>query len=117
MRINYELHIGHYKAVLQQPDIHNVHRTMLLIPSKQEWFQSVGEERFKLCSKKEPESPWIHRLRIIELFDAQANAGFQIFIGCKMIRNTVDQNLLQEESYGSTQGKMAASVLLRKYWY
>ena len=31
-----------------------------------------------------------------------------------MIRNAVEQNLLQDESYGSTPGKMAGSALLQK---
>ena len=60
--------------------------------------------------EKEPGSPWIHRLRIIELFDAQANAGFQIFIGQKMIRNAVEQNLLQDKSYGLTPGSCGKSM-------
>ena len=56
----------------------------------------------------------LSKLNFIELFDAQANAGFQIFIGHKMIQNAVEQNLLQEESYGSTPGKIAGSALLQK---
>ena len=56
----------------------------------------------------------LSKLNFIELFDAQANAGFQIFIGRKMIQNTGEQNLLQEGSYGSTPGKMAGSALLQK---
>ena len=62
----------------------------------------------------EPGAPWIHRLKLIELFDAQANAGFQIFVGRKMIQHAVDQGLLSEESYGSMPGKMAASAIVQK---
>ena len=64
--------------------------------------------------EKEPGSPWIHRLRIIELFDAQANAGFQIFVGRKLMQHAVDNQLLREESFGSTPGKMASSALAQK---
>ena len=58
-------------------------------------------------------APWIHIFRIIELFDAQANAGFQIFVGCKMMRHAVSSKLLSKESFGSTPGKMAVSALLQ----
>ena len=64
--------------------------------------------------EKEPGAPWIHRLRIIELFDAQANAGFQIFVGRRMMRHAVNNNLLCAESFGSTPGKMAVSAVIQK---
>ncbi len=64
--------------------------------------------------EEEPGAPWIHRLRIIELFNAQAYAGFQLFIGRKMMQNAVNKGLLSEASYGSTPGKMAVSALLQK---
>ena len=41
--------------------------------------------------EKEPGTPWIHRLRIIELFDTQANVGFQIFVGCHMMKHAVEE--------------------------
>ena len=63
--------------------------------------------------EKEPGLPWIHRLQIIELFDAQANAGFQIFVGRQMMRYAVTNDLLQAESFGSTPGKMATSALVQ----
>ena len=64
--------------------------------------------------EKEPGQPWIHRLRIIELFDAQVNAGFQLFIGRKMVWEAVQNQQLHPASYGSTPGKMAASAVLQK---
>ena len=87
---------------------------MLLIPFETGMVPIRWRKTVQTMLEKEPGSPWIHRLRIIELFDAQANAGFQIFIGRKMIWNAVEQNLLQDESYGSTSGKMAGSALLQK---
>ena len=39
--------------------------------------------------EKEPGAPWIHRIRIIEVFDTQANAEFQIFVGWKMVGQAV----------------------------
>lgn len=64
--------------------------------------------------EKDPDHPWIHRLRIIELFDSQVNARFQIFIGRKMVWEAMKRNQLHPTSFGSTPGKMAASALLQK---
>ena len=74
------------------------------------WWQKTVQTMLQ----KEPKAPWIHRLRIIELFDAQVNAGFQIFIGRRMIRTAVDGGQLHEASHGSTPGQMASSALLQK---
>ncbi len=73
------------------------------------WRQTV-----QTMLENEPGAPWIHRLRIIELFDAQANAGFQIFVGRRMMRHAVNSGLLREELFGSTPGKMAVSAVIQK---
>ena len=108
------LHIGHYKAALHNYKILNVHRALLLIPFKTGMVPSRWRRTVQTMLEKEPGAPWIHRLRIIELFDAQANAGFQIFVGRNMMRKAVQENWLQEESFGSTPGKMATSAILQK---
>ena len=72
------------------------------------------EKTVQTMLEKDPGHPWIHRLRIIELFDSQVNAGFQIFIGRKMVWSVMEINKFYEASYGSTLGKMAASALLQK---
>ena len=108
------LHIGHYKAALFNIAILEVHRVLLLIPFITGIVPKRWRRTVQTMLEKEPGAPWIHRLRIIELFDAQANAGFQIFVGRKMIRHAVENNLLQPESFGSTPGKMAGSAVIQK---
>ncbi len=108
------LHVGHYKASVHKLNILNVHRILLLIPFKTGIVPSRWRRTVQTMIEKEPSAPWIHRLRIIELFDAQANAGFQIFVGRNMMRYAVHNNLLEEESFGSTPGKMATSALVQK---
>ena len=108
------LHVGHYKAALHKLNILNVHCILLLIPFKTGIVPGRWRHTVQTMLEKEPGAPWIHRLRIIELFDAQANAGFQIFVGRKMMRNAVQNNLLEAESFGSTPGKMATSAVVQK---
>ncbi len=108
------LHVGHYKASLQKLTILDVHRILLLIPFKTGIAPARWKKTVQTMLEKEPGTPWIHRLRIIELFDAQANAGFQIFVGRNLMQHAVRHNILQEESFGSTPGKMATSAVLQK---
>ena len=108
------LHVGHYKAALHKLAILDVHRILLLIPFKTGMVPSRWRKTVQTMLEKEPGSPWIHRMRIIELFDAQANAGFQIFVGRNMMRHAVQNKLLNDESFGSTPGKTATSALVQK---
>lgn len=64
--------------------------------------------------EKEPGAPWIHRLQIIELFDAQANTGFQYFVGRNMMQHAVSNDLLQADTFGSMPGKMETSAIVQK---
>lgn len=110
----YGLHVGHYKAGLYKLAILNVHRILLLIPFKTGMVPSRWRKTVQTMIEKDPGSPWVHRMHIIELFDAQANARFQIFVGRNMMHNAVQNDLLQEESFGSTPGKMATLALVQK---
>ncbi len=108
------LHVGHYKASTQNLPILNVHRQALLIPFQTGLVPSRWRRTVQTMLEKDPGQPWIHRLRIIELFDAQVNAGFQLFIGRRMIWEAVVAERLHPASYGSTPGKMAGSAVLQK---
>ena len=110
----YGLHTGHYKAAVHKLAILNVHRILLLIPFKTGMVPTRWRRTVQTMLEKEPGAPWIHRLRIIELFDAQANAGFQIFIGRHLMGHANKHNLVQDESFGSTPGKMATSAVVQK---
>ena len=98
------LHIGHYKAACDNEDILEVHRLLLCLPFIYGFVPDRWNATVQLMLEKDPGRPWIHRLRIIELFDAQVNAGFQIFVGRRMIHKAMDKDLLHESSYGSTPG-------------
>lgn len=108
------LHIGHFKAALKHKQILNIHRIMLMIPFQTALVPTRWKKTVQTMLEKDPGHPWIHRLRIIELFDSQVNAGFQLFIGRKMVWSAVERRKLHSSSFGSTPGKMASSALLQK---
>lgn len=86
----YGLHVGHYKAALHKLNILNVHQILLLILFKIGLVLVIRWRKIvQTMIEKEQGAPWIHQLRIIELFDAQANEGFQIFLGRYMMQHMV----------------------------
>ena len=62
----------------------------------------------------DPGSTWIHRLRIIELFDTQVNAGFQIYVGQKMMFKAVDINLLHNYFFGYIPRRICQEASVQK---
>ena len=108
------LHIGHYKIACGDDEILEIHRRLLILPFMYCFVPDRWTSTVQCMLEKDPGRPWIHRLRIIELFDAQVNAGFQIYIGRRMMYNAVDEGLLHPSSYGSTPGKTCQEASLHK---
>ena len=78
----FELHIGHFKSVTGkgQEEILDMNRHMLLLPIKFGFVPKRWAQTVQIMFEKDKGSPWTHRLRIIELFDSQLNAGMQFFL-------------------------------------
>jgi len=77
------LHIGHYKAGLQNETICNIQRYLMILPFQYGFIPQRWKKTVQLMLEKDTGKPWLHRLRIIELFDAQLNAALQILVGKK----------------------------------
>jgi len=83
------LHIGHYKTALDTERIANIHLALLFIPFKYAYVPTRWAQTVQAMLEKDVGSPWTHRLRIIELFDAQLNAGMQVFFGKCMVNKSL----------------------------
>ena len=91
-----------------------MHRILLELPFMFSFVPDRWSATVQVMLEKDPGRPWVHRFRIIELFDAQVNAGFQIFIGRRMIYNAVDRSLLHDASYGSTPGRTCQEACIQR---
>ena len=78
-----------------------------IIPKR--WASTV-----QILLEKDPGSPWSHRLRIIELFDAQLNCGLQIIFGKRMINNALKRGLVHKSAYGSVPKRTAQDAVMEK---
>ena len=95
------LHIGHYRSAMgpTATDILDVHRKMLLLPFRFAMVPTRWAQTVQILLEKDTGAPWSHRLRIIELFDSQFNAGLQIIFGKRMIDNALRNDLIHDSTY------------------
>ena len=114
----YGLHIGHYRSCLcfEARDILDVHRKMLLMPFKFAFIPERWATTVQILLEKDSGAPWSHRLRIIELFDSQLNAGLQIIFGRRMVKNALDRGLIHSSTYGSIPNRTAQDAAIEKLW-
>ena len=110
----YGLHIGHYKSVLNEEDILELHLELMTLPFKYSFAPKRWCKTVQVMLEKNPGSPWSHRLRIIELFDAQLNAAMQMVFGKRMVHNAVDNETIHPSAFGSVPGRNAQDALLEK---
>ena len=110
----YGLHIGHYKAVLDEDDILECHLALMMIPFRFAFAPTRWTSTVQIMLGKSPGSPWSHRLRIIELFDIQLNAAMKIFFEKWMIHNALDRDEIHPSVFGSVPGRSAQDALLEK---
>ncbi|MFN9983811.1 MAG: hypothetical protein ACK53Y_28050, partial [bacterium] len=94
-------HVGHYKAVLENPFLVDIHASMMSIPyqvgfSPQRWHQLVD-----VMLEKEPGNPKQHRLRIVALLESDYNQSQCILLARRLTHHMEDANLMHDMQYGS----------------
>ena len=108
------LHIGHFKSVVPYEDILNIHLQLLVIPFQKAYVPTRWAKTVQIMLEKDQGRPWSNRLRIIELFDSQLNAGMQIFFGKRMVDKALKEGLIHPSAYGSVPQRTAQDAVLEK---
>ena len=80
---------------------------LAMIPER--WAKTV-----QILLEKDSGQPFTNRLRIIELFDSQVNAGLQMIFGKRMISNALKHNQLHPSAYGSVPMRSAQDAIMEK---
>ena len=98
-------HLGHYKALITDPELLDCLRKFLTITVSRgiappRWCKAVN-----VMIEKDPGRPRINRLRIIHLFEADYNLFLKIMWGSRLVRRSVDLNLLNDGQHGSVPGR------------
>jgi hypothetical protein len=107
-------HIGHYKAILNDPVLTQLHATMMPNPFQIGFTPDRWTRVTDIILEKTAGDARCHRLRIIALFLSDLNHAKRILIGRKVSHFLEDQKMLPDMQYGSRPGKRCISAVLKK---
>ena len=105
------LHMSHWKAACERKRIARVHAFLIWAAFEfgftyERWGQSWH------CMIQKLKHPIIHKLRIVQLFEGDFNAGLKYLIGRKLMQHMNDNGTHDQETFGSRTGKTAPEALL-----
>ncbi len=107
-------HVGHYKSILDDLNLVNLHAMMMSIPFAQGFVPTRWTKVTDIMLQKEANNSRCHRLQVIALFKSDLNQAKCILIGCKLSHHLEDNKLLPSMQFGSRPGQECQSAVLHK---
>jgi len=107
-------HVGHCKAVIEDPGLVTLHATMMSLPFCHGFVPNRWTKVTDIMLKKDRGSSRCHRLRIIALFENDLNQAKRLFIGRTLSHHLEDSQLLPNMQYGSRTSRQCQSAVLQK---
>jgi hypothetical protein len=104
------LHMSHWKAAIERERIAEVHAFFIWAA----FALGFSYHRWQVswhCMLQKRNKPYIHRLRIIQLFEGDFNGGLKYLLGRKLMQHMVKHNLIPPETYGSIPGRNATEAM------
>lgn len=95
-------HYGLYKAIVHTPSILQLHTLLASIPFKYGFILERWKKVTQIMLKKKSQ-PWIDKLRIIELFEADYNVSIKILMR-RLLWYQLKNKIAQEGTYGTIPG-------------
>ena len=105
------LHMSHWKAACERREIAEVH-AFLMWAAFEFGFTYKRWEQSWHCMIKKLKQPLLPKLRIVQLFEGDFNAGLKFLIGKKLMYHMNKLGLHDPETYGSRSGKTAPEALI-----
>ena len=105
------LHMSHWKAACERDRIARIH-AFFIWAAFQFGFTYARWENSWHCMIQKMQQPLLPKLRIVQLFEGDFNAGLKYLIGRKMMRHLNDNGTHDPETYGSRSGKTAPEAIL-----
>ena len=105
------LHYGHFKAACESPILTEVNLAFMNIPFQYgypltRWLKSHH------CMLQKKEQPWIHKLRIVQLFEADFNSALKFLMGRRLMKHSEKNGINSHQLYGSRKGKSSIEALI-----
>ena len=104
------LHMSHWKAAIERERIAEVHAFFIWAA----FALGFSYHRWQVswhCMLQKRNKPYIHRLRIIQLFEGDFNGGLKYLLGKKLMAHMVKQELIPPDTYGSIPGRNANEAM------
>ena len=104
------LHMSHWKAAIERDRIAEIHAFFIWAA----FTLGFSYHRWQVswhCMLQKRNKPYIHRLRIIQLFEGDFNGGLKYLLGRKLMQHMVNHKLIPPETYGSIPGRNAIEAM------
>ena len=105
------LHMSHWKAACERPGIARVHAFFMWAAFEMGFTYERWENSWH-CMIKKLKQPLLPKLRIVQLFEGDFNAGLKYLIGKKMMEHMNESDQHDPETFGSRTGKTAPEALI-----
>lgn len=104
-------HLGHYRTAILDNDVAHLHAQLLNLPiahgfAPERWTHSVTP-----LIEKDAGRPFLTRLRVIHLFEADYNLFLKIIFGRRMVKNAERAQALNDQQHGSRPRRMTTDAL------
>jgi hypothetical protein len=105
------IHMSHFKAATERGNIARVHAFFIWAAFR----YSFSYERWETswhCMLQKMQDPYVDKLRIIQLFEGDFNAGLKCFLGKLLMQHITQHQYTDSETYGSRISKSATEALI-----
>ena len=104
-------HMGHYIASCERDSIAMVHLLMMNIPFQygfplDRWLHSLH------CMLLKKDRPYINKLRIIQLIEADFNASMKILLSRRLMRHADNAGVNSTQTHGGRQGRSTYDAMI-----
>ena len=104
------LHMSHWRADAEHDEISSVHAFFIWAAfalgfTYDRWAVSYH------CMLQKLNRPYIHKLRIIQLFEGDFNGGLKYLLGRQMMKHLIKTGVIDEHAYGSIPGMSSQEAM------
>ena len=104
-------HMGHYKASCERDNIALVHLSIMQTPFKY-GFSLNRWQKYLHCMLLKKELPYIDKLRIIQLIEADFNAAMKILLSRRLMRHADHAGVNSNQTHGGRQGRSTYDAMI-----
>ena len=104
-------HLGHYRTAILDDAVTTLHTQLLNIPIQYGFAPARWTYSVTPLIEKDPGRPFLTRLRVIHLFEADYNLFLKIIFGRRMVKNAEAANALNDQQHGSRPRRMTTDAL------